>query len=287
VLQWYAARARALPWREDDRTAWGVLVSEVMLQQTQVARVEPIWRDWLQRWPTPTRMADGPVGDVLRAWGGLGYPRRALRLHAAAVVIRDEHGGEVPDDVAALRALPGVGEYTASAVAAFAHGARVPVLDTNVRRVLSRWGLGLPLAGGGTITRQERALAQQLLPEAALAPTWSVAVMELGALVCRARHPSCPDCPIRTSCAWHAAGRPAPGLEPRRQAQYQGSDRQARGMVLRLLRDGPTSTGRVESAWVQARGGDPEAQLQARRAVASLRDDGLVVAEGLLLRLPD
>jgi A/G-specific adenine glycosylase len=232
-------------------------------------------------------MADGPVGDVLRAWGGLGYPRRALRLHAAAVVIRDEHGGEVPDDVAALRALPGVGEYTASAVAAFAHGARVPVLDTNVRRVLSRWGLGLPLAGGGTITRQERALAQQLLPEAALAPTWSVAVMELGALVCRARHPSCPDCPIRTSCAWHAAGRPAPGLEPRRQAQYQGSDRQARGMVLRLLRDGPTSTGRVESAWVQARGGDPEAQLQARRAVASLRDDGLVVAEGLLLRLPD
>jgi A/G-specific adenine glycosylase len=288
VLAWYAEHARALPWRSADRTPWGVLVSEVMLQQTQVARVEPIWMQWMQRWPTPTSMADGPAGDVVHAWGSLGYPRRALRLHSAAVAIRDEHAGVVPADVESLRRLPGIGEYTAAAVAAFAFGGQVAVLDTNVRRVLARWSSGRAEAGGSSITAVERLLAQSLLPEPALAPLWSVAVMELGALVCSARSPRCPACPLQHSCRWFADGRPGIGQTARRApAAYAGSDRQARGLVLRMVRaGGPVAQADAVAAWAQARGDAPGARDQARRAIGTLAADGLVVLREERLVLP-
>src|SRR5215472_17824721 len=142
VLRWYAAHARDLPWRRGDASAWSVLVSEIMLQQTPVARVLPAHAAWLARWPTPPALAAASPGDAVRQWGRLGYPRRALRLHAAARVISERHGGEVPRSIDALRALPGVGSYTAAAVASFAFGQRHPVLDTNVRRVLARMATG-------------------------------------------------------------------------------------------------------------------------------------------------
>jgi A/G-specific adenine glycosylase len=136
--EWFGETARDLPWREAECSAWGILVSEVMLQQTPVVRVLPVWRDWMERWPTPAHLAGEPSGEAVRHWGRLGYPRRALRLHAAAVAIRNEHGGEVPDNYPELLTLPGVGNYTAAAVAAFAFGRRETVVDTNIRRVHAR-----------------------------------------------------------------------------------------------------------------------------------------------------
>src|SRR4051794_25960759 len=186
LLEWYDAHARDLPWRRPDATPWGVLVSEFMLQQTPVARVLPVFDAWLERWPRPADLAAEPSGEAIRAWGRLGYPRRAIRLHAAATAITLRHGGEVPDAYAALRGLPGVGDYTASAVLAFAFGRRATVLDTNVRRVLARLVSGRESAKP-TVTVAERSLAIHLLPaDEPTAATWSVALMELGALVCRA-----------------------------------------------------------------------------------------------------
>ena len=280
VTAWFAAHARPLPWREPDCTPWGVMVSEYMLQQTPVARVLPVWAAWLERWPTPAALAAEEPGEAVRAWGRLGYPRRAQRLHAAATAIRDEHGGEVPADFEALRGLPGVGEYTAAAIASFAHGRRHVVLDTNVRRVLARLEGGQAFAPA-SVTRAERERAEVWLPdEPAAAAAWAAASMELGALVCTADNPDCGRCPVRAHCAWLAAGRPAWDGPPRVGQAYAGTDRQCRGVLLGVLRDaeGAVPRDRLLAAW----SADP---VQAERALASLLADGLVRSDADGLRL--
>lgn len=270
LLDWYAANARDLPWRRRGADAYAVLVSEVMLQQTPVARVLPVYEAWLLRWPRIADLATAASGDVVRAWGRLGYPRRALRLHAAAGAIVDRHGAEVPVDVAALRALPGVGEYTAAAVASFAHRQRHPVLDTNVRRVLSRVvdGEALPAP---SVRAHERVMAAALLPtEPETATTWGVAVMELGALVCTAAAPRCQACPVADLCRWRLRGAPPYDGPPRRPQRWHGTDRQCRGRLLAVLRDapGPVRRTALDGAWA-----DP---VQRERALDGLVADGLV-----------
>ncbi len=236
ISQWYETQARDLPWRSADRSPWGVLVSEVMLQQTPVQRVLPVWQQWLQRWPTPTSLADEPSGEAIRAWGRLGYPRRAVRLHQAAGQIRDRHHGEVPAEHEQLLALAGVGEYTAAAVASFAFGARHAVIDTNVRRVFARCVQGQGQAAA-SLTAVERKLARSLLPQSpADAAHWGVAVMELGALICTARSPKCEQCPIRTQCQWLRAGSPEYAGPVRKSQGWAGTDRQVRGKILAALR---------------------------------------------------
>lgn len=272
ITRWYAEAARDLPWRAPDRTPWGVLVSEVMLQQTPVARVEPLWRQWMQRWPAPSALAASAPGDAVRAWGRLGYPRRALRLHSTAVAIRDRHAGTVPTTYDALRALPGVGDYTAAAVAAFAHGAAVAVLDTNVRRVYARLYDGHAAPVSASPTAAERLAASQRLPTTDAA-TYSVAVMELGAVVCTARAPRCDECPVRQECRWFAAGRPAADVVRRAQG-YEGTDRQARGRLLAVLRDSTDIVAQqaLDAAW-------PD-EAQRHRALQGLIVDGLVEPSG-------
>ena len=313
VLAWYARNARDLPWRAPGATPWAVLVSEIMLQQTPVARVLPEYLGWMTRWPTPAALAAEPAGEAIRQWGRLGYPRRALRLHETATILVARYGGSVPADLDALRALPGIGSYTAAAVASFAFGQRHAVLDTNVRRVLARMAAGQPWAGGSSSASvAERRLAESLLPaEPAVAARWSVAVMELGALVCTAASPRCGDCPVARECAWLAAGRPAPpagtagaagatravgavgsagavgaagaigaagavGVVRRRRTQkYDGTDRQCRGRLLAVLRGAsdPVHRADFDAVW--------SGQAQLERAL-----DGLV-ADGLVDPLPD
>ncbi|MFL6169588.1 MAG: A/G-specific adenine glycosylase [Ornithinibacter sp.] len=274
VLRWYAENARPLPWRDRSCTPWGVLVSEVMSHQTPVARVEPVWREWMSRWPAPADLAAESPGEVVRAWGRLGYPRRALRLREAAVAIVERHGGTVPGDEDALRALPGVGAYTAAAVAAFAFGRRSIVVDTNVRRVLVRVVEGREHAAPA-LTAAESALAASLVPDdAATSATWNVAVMELGALICQARAPRCEQCPVLDLCAWVAAGRPAHEGPPRRGQAWHGTDRQVRGAVLQLLRQ---SSEPVARASLESAGPDP---AQVERCIGSLVEDGLVEPAG-------
>jgi A/G-specific adenine glycosylase len=279
VLAWYAANARDLPWRQPDRTPWGVLVSEIMLQQTPVVRVLPAWLAWLERWPTPADLAADAPGEAIRMWGRLGYPRRALRLHETARVVVERHGGEVPSDHAALLALPGIGAYTAAAVATFAFRQRHAVVDTNVRRVLAR-------AVGGTehaapaLTAAESRLAGSLVPDdAATAAAWAVASMELGALVCTARAPRCLDCPVVSLCRWRIDGAPPHAGPPRRGQAYAGTDRYVRGLLLAALRgaDAPVRHDALVAA-------APDATLRD----TGQRDrclDGLV-ADGLIEPLP-
>ena len=273
VTAWYAQAARDLPWRRPGVDPWAVLVSEVMLQQTPVARVLGPYAAWLERWPTPAALASDAPGEAVRMWGRLGYPRRALRLHAAAVTVVERHGGELPSSVAELLALPGVGDYTARAVAAFAHRQRVPVVDTNVRRVVARVVEG---RADAPVAKRDLALVEDLLPaDAEAAATASVAFMELGALVCTARAPRCPACPVRDVCAWAAAGRPDLAAPVRRAQGYAGTDRQVRGRLLGVLRD---ATGPVEADLLAQVWDEP---VQRARAL-----DGLV-ADGLVDPLPD
>lgn len=270
LLTWYEATARDLPWRRPGVPAWEVLVSEIMLQQTPVARVLPVYAEWIERWPTPTALAAESAGEAVRAWGRLGYPRRALNLHAAARAIVARHDGTVPSDLAELLALRGVGEYTAAAVAGFAYRRRHAILDTNVRRVLARLGTGTEYPAR-SITAAERRLADSLLPVAPeRAARWGVALMELGALVCTARTPRCADCPIVTDCAWHRAGRPAFDGPARRGQTYAGTDRQCRGRLLAVVRDapGPVERAALDAVWDDAR--------QRSRALAGLIEDGLL-----------
>lgn len=277
ILRWYAAHGRDLPWRRPDRTPWGVFVSEIMLQQTQVSRVEPVWRAWLERWPTPAALAAEPVGEAIRAWGRLGYPRRAVRLHAAATAMVDRHDGGVPDTEAELAGLPGVGGYTAAAVAAFAYGRRSTVVDTNVRRVLARLLTGAAQAAP-TLTTAERRLAAAALPlHPADAATWNVAVMEIGALICTARAPACESCPVADRCAWLRAGRPAYDGPIRRAQRWEGTDRQLRGAILQALRDapGPLTRRRLLTSTCQQLVTQPEAS-RYDRCLDSLVADGLV-----------
>jgi A/G-specific adenine glycosylase len=272
VLDWYAREGRDLPWRGGRATPWGVLVSEVMLQQTPVARVEPVWREWVERWPTPAALARASQADAVRAWGRLGYPRRAARLWECARVLVEQHGGEVPGVRDELLALPGVGDYTAAAVMSFAHGGRAAVLDTNVKRVLARAWAGEEYPPPG-VTAAERALAERVLPhEPARAAEWAVASMELGALVCTARTPKCDACPVRDNCAWRAAGYPASGREKATTQAWHGTDRQVRGRILAVLREA-TGPSRVPSFE-----GVPGEQLE--RSLASLLADGLVTDHG-------
>lgn len=281
VLEWYDDAARDLPWRRPDASPWSVMVSELMLQQTPVARVLPVHAAWLERWPSPADLAAEPSGEAVRAWGRLGYPRRALRLHAAAQAIVERHGGEVPATYDELIALPGVGDYTAAAIASFAFGRRQVVLDTNVRRVLARAVSGVEFPAR-SVTRAERELAAGLLPEdAPTAATWSVAVMELGALVCTADRPRCADCPVLDLCAWHGAGRPAYDGPPRPVQTYAGTDRMVRGRLLAVLRDSDEAVpkARLDVVW------DDDAQRD--RCLASLVTDGLAThTEDGRYRLP-
>ncbi|MFT4165284.1 MAG: A/G-specific adenine glycosylase [Microlunatus sp.] len=274
VLDWYAGHARDLPWRRPEATAWEIMVSEFMLQQTPVARVLRPWRQWIDRWPTPPDLAAAPAGEAVRAWGRLGYPRRALRLHRAAEAITENHGGTVPTDHAQLLALPGVGAYTAAAIASFAYGQRHVVLDTNVRRVLARVGSGIAAPPASATAAETRLAAHYLPADPAKAARWAVASMELGALICTARAPSCERCPVVDLCAWHAAGRPAsPGPGRGRQQTYQGTDRQCRGALLAVLRSSDVRVTRAELdlCW--------PVELQRARALASLVTDGLVAGD--------
>ncbi|PKQ17876.1 MAG: adenine glycosylase [Actinobacteria bacterium HGW-Actinobacteria-8] len=271
VLTWYGAHARDLPWRRPGCSAWGVLVSEVMLQQTPVVRVLPAWERWMERWPTPSDLATDSQADAVRAWERLGYPRRAKRLWECARVLVDEHGGEVPADADALLALPGVGEYTAAAVESFAFGRRAVVLDTNVRRVIGRAWSGEPLPRPG-VTRAERDLAGRIVPaEASDAARWAVASMELGALVCTARAPRCDGCPLAATCVWFAEGLPGLAEAPRRTQPWHGTDRQVRGRVMALLREAHAPLNVVGRAVLEDV--DPG---QLDRCLDGLSSDGLI-----------
>ncbi|MFA1542382.1 A/G-specific adenine glycosylase [Actinomadura monticuli] len=270
ILDWYETNARDLPWRAPGATPWGVLVSEIMLQQTPVSRVLPVWHAWTARWPTPAALAAEPSGEAVRAWGRLGYPRRALRLHESARAITERHGGDVPSSHEDLLALPGIGAYTAAAVASFAFRQRHAVLDTNVRRVLARLMSGVEYPPKSQ-TKAEVALAESLLPaDPPTAARWAVAVMELGALVCTARTPRCVDCPVIDRCSWQRAGRPAYDGPPRRGQTYAGTDRQCRGRILAVLRDaeGPVAKPALDVVWSDA--------VQRERALDALIADGLV-----------
>jgi A/G-specific adenine glycosylase len=270
LLAWYGRAARDLPWRAPDVSPWGVLVSEMMLQQTPVARVLPAYAAWMQRWPDPASLATDAPGEAVRMWGRLGYPRRALRLHACAVAICDRFGGVLPGDVDALLELPGVGAYTARAVAAFAFGRRAPVVDTNVRRVVARAVGGQGAAGPPAPARDQDAVAALLPREPAVAARFSVALMELGALVCVAGQPRCGGCPIADRCAWRAAGYPAYAGPTTRPQRFAGTDRQVRGLLMAVLRDSsqPVEQPRLDAVWADAG--------QRQRALDSLVLDGLV-----------
>ena len=274
VLGWYSVHARDLPWRRPGVSPWAVLVSEIMLQQTPVSRVLPAYQAWLARWPTPAGLAADPAGEAVRQWGRLGYPRRALRLHETATIVTEKFGGELPSTRDELLALPGIGAYTAAAVAVFAFGRKHAVLDTNVRRVLARLASGEEFPGAQPSVAEYR-LAESLLPaDDAIAARWSVAVMELGALTCTAAAPRCDDCPVARQCAWLAKGRPAAEVRPVGQT-YEGTDRQCRGRLLAVLRDSrePVTQARLDAVWPDA--------VQRARAL-----DGLV-ADGLVDPLPD
>lgn len=278
ICAWFDANGRDLPWRRPGTSAWGVLVSEVMSQQTPMSRVIGPWHEWMNRWPTPDDLAEEDSGEAVAAWGRLGYPRRALRLHSCAVTIATEHDGVVPNSYDELVALPGIGDYTASAVVSFAFGGRATVLDTNVRRLIARAESGIANCPT-SVTRAERVVADALVPdEDVRAAKWAVASMELGALVCTARSPQCEVCPIRDSCRWVIDGKPD-NAPARRGQPWKGTDRQCRGVIMDVVRNSPRGV-KVQmalSAW-------PELD-QASRCLESLLDDGLVHRRGNLITL--
>ncbi|MDQ1177341.1 A/G-specific adenine glycosylase [Microbacterium sp. SORGH_AS_0421] len=280
LIAWYRDAARDLPWRRPGFGAWGTLVSEFMLQQTPVTRVIPHLEAWLERWPTPADLAASPPSEAVTQWANLGYPRRALWLHRAAVEIRDRHDGVVPRDVEALLALTGIGDYTARAVAVFAYGDRHPVVDTNTRRVLARAVEGVAQPGPPhrrDLERMDAELPHDMIDAAIV----NAAAMELGAIVCTARSPKCDLCPLAAQCAWRAAGYPASEDRRRRQAKYEGSDRQARGAVLKVLRDAAPSSVPLFAVLP-----DWPDTAQRDRAIDSLIADGLAEAVDDVLRLP-
>lgn len=272
VRQWYSTHQRDLPWRAEGVSAWQILVSEVMLQQTPVARVIPAWQAWCERWPTAQLLAAASLGEVLSQWNRLGYPRRAKNLHRSAQMVTEQFGGELPRDVETLETLPGIGTYTSRAIACFAFGIPVPVVDTNVKRVVARvedgdqaaghWSVGFGLERVDEVSRTENAEHYCQIQRG---------LMELGALLCTARSPRCETCPLQDSCRWRAEGYPEdPSVKPRVQARYEGSDRQVRGIILSWLRQHPHPLERetLEDLWPQA--------AQRQRAVESLVRDGLI-----------
>jgi A/G-specific adenine glycosylase len=281
VIDWFDEHARDLPWRRPDAGAWSVMVSEFMLQQTPVVRVLPVHAEWLARWPRPADLAAESPGEAVRAWGRLGYPRRALRLHAAATAIAQQHGGEVPHEHSELLSLPGVGEYTAAAVASFAYGRRHIVLDTNVRRVFARVVTGVEYPPNATTAAERRTAGALLPPDEPTAARWAAATMELGALVCGARSPECGACPVAAHCAWRLAGSPAHDGPPRKGQSYAGTDRQVRGRLLAVLRASarPVPKAALDAVWHEP--------VQRARALDGLVADGLVEPlDGDAFRLP-
>ena len=281
IIDWFAVNGRDLPWRRPGFTPWGALVSEFMLQQTPVNRVLPKLAEWLERWPTPADLAAASPGDAVRAWDRLGYPRRALNLHATAVAITERHGGVVPSDVPELLALPGIGDYTARAISVFAYGQRHPVVDINIRRVIARAVLGL--ADPGPAAKRDLVDMEALLPASdADAKAFNAGIMELGALVCVARTPRCEACPITDLCRWRLDGYPETnGAKAPKQKRYEGSDRQVRGLVLAELRasDVPVTRSELALTWADV--------VQLDRSIAGLLLDGLIVDTGDGFSLPE
>ena len=269
LIDWYAHNARQLPWRRSRVTAYQILVSEIMLQQTPASRVAPQWEAWIKRWPNPESLAAASPAEVIRQWDRLGYPNRALRLHESAKRIVQQHGGRLPKTYAELIALPGIGDYTAAAILAFAYGKRSVVLDTNIRRVITRvWdGAQRPPHSLSSI---EKDFAESLVPsDDQHAASWSIAIMEFGALVCTARNPVCDSCPLAANCQWRKAGYPESQVKPKTQ-KFEGTDRQARGKILKALKETSKSVKRDELETVLLD------SKQFDRALASLISDGLV-----------
>lgn len=264
IIDWFAANKRDLPWRNS--TAWGVMVSEFMLQQTPVIRVLPKWNEWMQRWPTPHDLAIASTAEVITAWGRLGYPRRALRLHECAKIISKDYGGKVPESVEVLTTLPGVGDYTAAAIAAFAYDARTLVLDINIRRLFCRVIDGVE-APKPSLSNQERRARAELIPRSN-AHVWAAATMELGALVCTSRNPSCDECPLSSICQWKAMGYPQSD-QPRRTQSWHGTDRQCRGVIVQALRENATlNKHEIRKLWHE--------DSQMEKALSTLIEDGLI-----------
>ena len=266
VLTWYKENKRDLPWRDSD--PWGVLVSEIMLQQTPVARVLPIYIQWMKRWPTAASLAQATPAEVITAWGRLGYPRRALRLHECAKVIASEHNGVVPSSEIELRKLPGVGEYTSAALIAFAFGGRSLVLDINIRRLFSRVidGVETPKAAP---TKSERVEREKLIPEKS-AEIWAAATMELGAVICTAKKPKCGVCPLADQCKWRNLDFPLSD-QPKRTQTWHGTDRQCRGVIVQALRENSAlSKKEITLLW--------DVPSQVEKALLTLLEDGLVVS---------
>lgn len=287
VIDWFEREARELPWRgteTGDIDPWAVLVSEFMLQQTQAARVAPQFEAWMARWPKPSDLAASAPGDAVRAWGRLGYPRRALWLHRAATEIATEHNDRVPSDIEVLLSLTGIGPYTARAVASFAFAERHPVVDTNTRRVIARLVHGR--AAAGSPKPSDLVDMEVLLPtDPERARLFNAAAMELGAIVCTARTPLCSACPVANWCEWRGSGFPDNAPKTKRQASFQGSDRQVRGRIMALLRASTAPVARDDALVAASEGGvkDPE---QPTRAYDSLIADGLLIEFDGLARLP-
>jgi len=261
---WYWKNKRPLPWRNS--TPWGVVVSEFMLQQTPVNRVLPVWEVWMKKWPTPKHLAKAKKSDVIKYWGRLGYPRRALRLHETSKIITTKYRGSIPKTLPELRELPGVGEYTAAAIYSFAYGKRALVLDTNIRRVFARAIDGKEYASL-TLNKKERTKREKLIPrEASL---WAAATMELGATICTARSPQCEICPIAQSCVWRFKGYPKSRAPKRKTQEWHGTDRQCRGTILNYLREKDRGTrSQFEKLWSDKK--------QVEKALKSLETDGLI-----------
>lgn len=309
VCEWFAGAAREFPWRRPGVSPWGVLVSEVMSQQTQMSRVEPKWREFMQRWPTPAALAAASDADVIRAWERLGYPRRAVQLRRCAETIVVRHGGEVPPREDALLALPGIGPYTAAAVASFAFALPVPVVDTNVRRVLARLVYAQPVAWIPNAARDRAAAAAFVPADGEQARTWNTAVMELGALVCTARSPKCAQCPVAQWCAWRAADYPEAAVlsqsraaggsvgaagagqdavaRRKPQPRFAGSDRQWRGRIMAVLRaaHSPVPLEQLHGI-LAAEHPDPVDVVRVAGLVEALIADGLAQRSGDALHLP-
>ena len=267
VLAWYKKNKRDLPWRNTD--AWGVLVSEIMLQQTPVARVLPIYIEWMKRWPTPAALAAATPAQIITAWGRLGYPRRALRLHECAKVISTQYKGQIPETESELRELPGIGDYTSAAIIAFAFQGRSLVLDINIRRVFARVinGVEVPTAAPTKSERQER---EKLIP-VKNAHMWAAATMELGALICTAKNPKCGQCPLADQCIWRSLDYPLSD-QPKRTQSWHGTDRQCRGVIVQALRENPAlSKKEIMQLW--------DVPSQVEKALLTLLEDGLVVAQ--------
>ena len=264
IIAWFKKNKRDLPWRKTD--AWGVLVSEIMLQQTPVQRVLPVYNEWMKRWPTPAHLAKATPADVITAWGRLGYPRRALRLHECAMVITSQLNGVIPNTEVELRKLPGIGEYTAAAMVAFAFEGQSLVLDINIRRLFSRLYKGEE-APTAAPTKAERIEYAEYVPQKN-AHIWAAATMELGALICTAKNPLCGRCPVSDQCLWRSLDFPASERVKRTQS-WHGTDRQCRGTIVQALRENPMlNKKQIQLLW--------DVPSQVEKAILTLLDDGLI-----------